>query len=383
MTLPAQRNVQTCGVCVMDATTPGVSFDEAGQCNCCRSAIARMPLEWWPGKEGQAKLDKLIARLKNEGRGKPYDAMIGLSGGIDSAYLAHVLSADYGLRCLAVHVDAGWNSAAAVTNIESLIRKTGFDLHTVVIEWDEVRDVQLAFLKSGVYNQDFPQDHAFFTTLMRTANRFKVKSFLSGVNFSSESVEVPAAPNPTAFDGKHLRAIHDRFGERPLRAFPTMTLREYLVSTRLRGRPVVYKPLNYLPYNKEEAKKVLRREYGWRDYGAKHSESRFTKFYQDIYLPKKYFMDKRRLHESSLIVAGQRSRTEALDVLATPIAAEDQAERDMRFVAKKLRISRETLDDLIHAPAIPHSEYPSDLAMQHRLIDLQHRVRRIAERAKG
>lgn len=370
-----RTNAQVCTHCIMDANTPGVTFDETGQCNCCKAAIRRMPVEWHRGAAGRQRLDNLVARLKQEGKGKPYDAMIGLSGGIDSAYLAHVLTSEFDLRCLAVHIDAGWNSAAAVANIEGLVRKTGIDLHTVVIEWAEVRDLQLAFLRAGVYNQDFPQDHAFFTELMRTANEYKLKYFLSGVNFSSENIEVPSAPSPTALDGKHLRAIHRLFGEHPLVRFPTMSLPLYLFQTRLRGRPIVEKPLNYMEYDKARAQEILRQEYGWRDYGPKHSESRFTKFYQEIYLPRKFGVDKRQLHLSSLIVSDQMSREEALEETASPAIAGKQERRDVRFVAKKLGISVDELDALIDAPGVPHTAYPSDMKLQQRLLDLQYRAR--------
>ena len=374
-------NAQTCSVCVMDANMPGVEFDAAGQCNCCKVAFERRPHEWWPDAEGERRMGALAARLRKEGEGRPYDAMVGLSGGIDSAYLAHVLRAKHGLRLLAVHVDGGWNSEAAVSNIERLVRTLDLDLHTTVIEWSEMRDLQLAFLKAGVYNQDFPQDHAFFATLVRTAHRYRIRSFLSGVNFSSESVATPTGPSPTAYDGRHLRAIHKRFGTRPLRSYPVMSLREYLWSTQVRRRPVVEKPLNFLPYDKEKAKDALRAHYGWRDYGPKHSESRFTKFYQEIYLPRKYFMDKRRLHVSSLIVAGQLSREEALAQVSGPIADPLQSERDLRFVAKKLGIARQELVDLIEAPPVPHAAYPNDLALHRALLGLRSAARRHGGRA--
>jgi len=374
------RNVQVCRVCVMDANSPGVQFDETGQCDCCKASYRRWPVEWWPGEEGERRMAALVSRLRQEGRGKPYDAMIGLSGGIDSAYLAHVLVTEYGLRCLAVHVDGGWNSAAAVGNIEALVRKTGIDLHTVVIEWDEMRDLQLAFLRAGVFNQDFPQDHAFFTTLIRTAKAYRIKSFLSGVNFSSENVEVPGQESPTAYDGKHLRAIHTRFGEGPLECFPVMSLSQYIWQTRVRGRPIVHKPLNLMNYDKESAKKELTSVYGWRDYGPKHSESRFTKFYQDIYLPRKFFLDKRRQQLSSLVVTGQTSREEALAEVSAPAITSEQAMRDIRFVAKKLRIGVEELEMLIEAPPVPHTAYPSDLELQQRLLHWQYRFRALRAR---
>ena len=361
-------NVQICSFCVMDANTPGVVFDaETGQCNCCADAIGRRDHEWWPNAEGADRMARLVARLKEEGRDKPYDCMVGLSGGIDSAYLAHVMATQYGLRLLAVHVDGGWNSAAAVANIEALVRKLDIDLHTTVIEWSEMRDLQVAFLRSGVYNQDFPQDHAFFTTLMRVARSYGLRNFLSGVNYSSESVGSPLGGSVTAYDGKHLRAIHKRFGTKSLVQFPVMTLFEYFWGARVLKKPMVSKPLNYLDYDKEKAKEVLRDVYGWRDYGPKHSESRFTKFYQEVYLVRKHDTDKRRVHLASLIVSDQMSREMAVEQLSHPPIEPVQEDRDMRFISKKLALPREELDEILAKAPVPHTAYPNDVRL-HQLM---------------
>jgi N-acetyl sugar amidotransferase len=362
---------QTCRFCVMDSSEPAVVFDDSGQCNCCRDAIAQRPHVWWPDEIGAKKMADLVTRLKAEGRNSNYDAMIGLSGGIDSAYLAHLMAKEHGLRLLAVHVDGGWNSAPAVRNIETLVRALDIDLHTHVVEWSEMRDLQLAFLEAGVLNQDFPQDHAFFATLFRTAKRMRLKSFLSGVNFSSEGVGTPGAPNPPSVDGRHLRAIHKRFGTNVLRDYPVMTLAEYIWQTRVRKRPVIEKPLNYIAYDKEAAKEVLRQQYGWREYGTKHSESRFTKFYQDIYLPRKHGYDKRKLHFSSLIVSGQMTRLYALTALKEPVISDREASRDLKFIAKKLGISSLRLDEIIDAPIVPHREYPNDMKLHQTLSSAQ------------
>jgi N-acetyl sugar amidotransferase len=361
----------------MDTSEPAVQIDGNGQCNCCIDALNRMPHEWWPGEEGQVKMSALVSRLKAEGAGKPYDAMIGLSGGIDSAYLAHLMVHEHKLRVLAVHIDGGWNSAPAVRNIESIVRALDIDLHTHVIEWEEMRDLQLAFLRAGVLNQDFPQDHAFFATLFRTARRFSIKSFLSGVNFSSESVSTPGAENPPSVDGRHVRSIHRLFGKVALKDYPIMTLYEYLWKTRILKQPVIDKPLNYIAYDKEKAKDLLRQQYGWREYGTKHSESRFTKFYQDIYLPRKHGKDKRMLHFSSLIVSGQISRADALNEMkAAPISL-DEVRRDIQFVAKKLGITRIELEDIMKNPPVPHASYPSDIAVHRRLSKARSRFRNL------
>lgn len=360
----------------MSEDAAGVVIGPDGQCNCCKDAFARMPSEWWPGEEGECRMAALVERLKEEGRGKPYDALVGLSGGIDSAYLAHLMATKYGLRLLAVHVDAGWNSEPAVHNIEKLVRALGLDLITCVIEWQEVRDLQRAFLRANVLNQDFPQDHAFFATLLRLAREHGVRSFLSGVNFSSENLHVPQDA-PSSTDGKHVREIHKKFGERPLVSYPIMTMLEYLWMTRVRGMPKRYRPLDLMNYDKDAARRELERSYGWRDYGPKHSESRFTKFYQEVYLPRKLRFDKRRLHLSSLIVSGQLTRDAALEELAHPITTERQAERDTCFVAKKLGMTTDELKSLIDAPVVPHTLYGSDKAFTDRLLGIRAKLRKL------
>jgi N-acetyl sugar amidotransferase len=346
----------------MDESNPAIQFDANGQCNCCKDAIQRKPHEWWPGPEGEARTDQMVSMLKREGRGKPYDVMVGLSGGIDSAYLAHLASRKYGLRLLAVHVDGGWNSEPAVRNIESMVRGLGIDLYTYVVEWQEMRDLQVAFLKASVLNQDIPQDHAFFSTLYRTASKFGIRHFLSGVNFASESVVPPGFGYP-AMDGMHAQAIHQKFGAAQLKTYPFMRMLEFIWLTRLRKVLTVHRPLNYMAYDKEVARDELTRHYGWRDYGGKHSESRFTKFYQDIYLPGKFGFDKRRLHLSSLIVSGQLTREAALEELEQPITTPNQARRDLKFVAKKLGLSMSELHASIEAPPVDHIFYPNQLQL--------------------
>jgi N-acetyl sugar amidotransferase len=376
---PGQGN-QVCSFCVMDSTTIGISFDSEGRCSCCRDALSRRSHEWWPGPEGGRRMAAMAEGLRAAGRGRPYDAMIGLSGGIDSAYLAHLAVRELGLRVLAVHVDGGWNSEPAVRNIESLVKSLDIDLHTYVVEWQEIRDLQLAFLRASVLNQDIPQDHVFFTTLYRTARKNGIDVFLSGVNYATESIVAPGFGFPYS-DDVHLRAIHRKFGRLPLSTYPVMPFAEFLWLTRVRKSLTVHRPLNYIDYNKDAALDVLRRRYAWRDYGTKHSESRFTKFYQDIYLPRRYGFDKRRLHLSSLIVSGQISRQTALTELASPALEPDQVRRDIRFVAKKLGLSPAELDALISAPPIEHGAYPNQMKIIRALGRMQRLVRRFSLRA--
>ena len=361
---------RVCTVCVMDESNPAIQFDASGQCDCCRDAIERQPHEWWPGPEGEARTQKLVSMLKREGQGKPYDAMLGLSGGVDSAYLAHLASRKYGLRVLAVHVDGGWNSEPAVRNIESMVRGLGIDLYTYVVEWQEMRDLQVAFLKASVLNQDIPQDHAFFATLYRTARRFRIRHFLSGVNFASEGV-VPRGFGYPSMDGMHARAIYQMFGATPLETYPFMSMLEFIWLTRVRKVLTVHRPLNYLNYNKECARVELTQTYNWCEYGGKHSESRFTKFYQEIYLPRKFNFDKRRLHLSSLIVSKQITRAEALVELGKPIISVDQARHDLKFIAKKLGKDMKWLDNVITSAPVDHSKYPNQLVLHGRLMKLR------------
>jgi N-acetyl sugar amidotransferase len=358
----------------MDDSIPAIRFDEEGRCSCCREALARRMHEWWPDETGERKLDELVATLRHEGRGRSYDAMVGLSGGIDSAYLAHTLRERYGLRLLAVHVDGGWNSEPAVNNIEMLVRKLDLDLYTYVVEWQEMRDLQLAFLKASVVNQDIPQDHVFFGILYRTAAKFGIKYFLSGVNYATECIQPPDFGHPY-MDVKHIRAIHRQFGSLPLTTFPFMDLTEYIWRSRVRRALVVHKPLNYIAYSKEVALAELVRSYQWRDYGAKHHESRFTKFHQQIYLPRKYGFDKRRLHLSSLIVSGQMTRDEALTELRAPIVTEGQARLDMKFVAKKLGCSVAELESCIAREPKHHLEYPNSYWISASLTGLRRAFR--------
>jgi N-acetyl sugar amidotransferase len=378
----SNREQRVCTWCVMDSSNPSIAFDDRGRCNCCRDAVQRRPHEWWPNEEGARRMNALVDMLRKEGRGKPYDVMLGLSGGIDSAYLAHLAVGKLGLRALAVHIDGGWNSEPAVHNIETLVRALDLDLHTYVVEWQEMRDLQVSFLRASVFNQDIPQDHAFFSTLYRTAARFGLRHFLSGVNFASECVVPPAWGHPS-IDGKHARAIHRAHGSGALATYPFMGLPEFLWLTRVRKQLTVHRPLNYIAYDKEEARRELEKHYGWRDYGGKHCESRFTKFYQEIYLPEKFHFDKRRLHLSSLIVSGQVTRAAAVEELQRPVTTERQRKRDLHFVAKKLGLKDEELAALISSAPVDHLAYPNQLALHRGLTSIKHLARRFLTRKAG
>jgi N-acetyl sugar amidotransferase len=350
---------QACTRCVMDTTAIEIQFDEHGVCSFCRRAERMLSKGWFPNDEGVRRLDSIAQEIRDYGKDKQYDCIIGMSGGIDSSYLLHVAKVRMGLRPLVVHVDAGWNSEIAVKNIESLIRPLGLDLFTYVVDWEEMRDLQLAFLRASVANQDIPQDHAFFAKLYELAVKKGIKYVLTGSNLTSESI-LPSSWGYKASDSIHLRSIHKRFGERKLRTFPTMSYFEQKIYwPRIRGMKLI-KPLNLIDYDKEKAKDFLIKTYNWRYYGGKHFESKWTKFFQAYYLPFKFGYDKRKAHLSSLIIAGQLSREKALEELSRPIYSERELADDMAFIAQKLGISLAEFRSIIDLPPKTYKDYASE-----------------------
>lgn len=349
---------RVCVRCVMDESDPQIAIDAAGVCSHCRRFDAVERHRWMPDARGTARLSAFVDAARRQGRGRAYDAVIGISGGIDSAFLAMRL-ARTGLRLLAVHVDCGWNTAIAVGNIERLVRSAGIDLATHVVYWPEMRDLQRAFLRSGVPNQDIPQDHAIFAALRREARIHGVRWLVSAHNIASESV-LPAAWGYNAMDLRHLRAIHRRFGALQLRRFPTIGL------LRLKlGDPCVLglrsvRPLDWMPYSRDAAHAELSAACGWRDYGGKHHESRFTRFFQSWWLPARYGWDKRRAHLSSLVLSGQMLREDALKRLEQPPCDPGIVHDDRAFIARKLRFSPEEFAALCASEPRSHAEYPSN-----------------------
>lgn len=347
---------QICTRCVMDTTDPEITFDSAGVCSHCNGFETNTRSHWHPDAEGSriwaAKLDEIRAA----GKGKEYDCIIGLSGGVDSSYLALKLK-DWNLRPLVVHVDAGWNSELATANIETLVKHCGYDLHTVVIDWPEMRDLQLAFLKAGIANQDIPQDHAFFANLYKYAVENNIKYMLSGGNIATEAISV-GEWGSAAMDAINLRAVHKRFGSGRLKSYRTIGFFEYYFSFPFVHGLRTLRPLNYMPYDKDAAISELEKV-GWRSYGRKHGESRFTKFFQNYYLPERFGYDKRRIHLSSLIVSGQMDRERALEVMAEPLYDKSELSGDIEYFCKKLGITKDQFQNYITQPRRHYSEFPN------------------------
>jgi N-acetyl sugar amidotransferase len=346
-----------CTQCVMDTSDPEITFDSDGVCSHCSDYSAYCATLGATDSRRRA-LEGLVAFLKAEGSGKDYDCIMGLSGGVDSSFLAYYAVRVLGLRPLIVHVDSGWNSELAVSNIEGICRRLEVHLHTLVIDWEEMRDLQLAFFRSGVANLDVPQDHAFNAALIREAKRYGIRQVLNGGNMQTESI-LPKAWGYDASDPVHLRSIHKTFGKLPLKSFPVRGDFSRFVTDPFFYRMKVHRPLEYFDYNKFEAKRVLREEMGWRDYGGKHYESRFTKFFQGHYLPAKFGYDKRKAHLSSLIVSGQISREDALRELAESLYAPEDLESDITYFCKKLGISRAEYERVMSEPPRFFSDYPN------------------------
>ena len=348
-----------CTRCVMDTSDPNIVFDELGVCSHCQSydRTARDVVENAGSTERRRELEALVTRIKKKGEGRSYDCLIGISGGVDSTYVALQVKR-LGLRPLAVHFDSGWNSELAVNNIENIVNRLDIHLQTFVVDWEEMADLQLAFFRASLANCDIPTDHAFFAVLYRAAAENGIKTIISGGNFATESI-LPSSWGYHASDLRHLRAVHASFGTRPLRNYPTLSFwKRYFWYHFVRGIEVV-KLLDFMPYNKAEAKETIKNELGWRDYGGKHYESVFTRFFQAYYLPVKFGFDKRRAHLSSLIVSGQMTRQEALAELRNPTAPQELLLRDKEFIAKKLGITVNEFDALIAAPPRSYKDWPS------------------------
>ena len=305
---------------------------------------------WHTDERGRKELEATVAKIKKEGEGKEFDCILGMSGGVDSSYLLHLAVKELGLRPLVFHVDGGWNSELAVHNIQVMVDKLGLDLYTEVINWEEMKDFQLAFFKSGVPHLDIPQDHAFIATLYNFADKYNIKYILNGGNISTECVRNPMEWLYYGTDMTQLKDIIKRFGTIKLESYPFSPIFRHKFYLRYIRKIQVVKPLNYMPYIKENALKVLADEYGWKPYPQKHFESRFTKFYEGYWLPERFGFDTRRVQYSSLIVTGQMNREEALERLKKPAYNPETIQEEFNYIATKLGISPNELKRYFDMP---------------------------------
>lgn len=357
------RPYQICSNCVMDTTDTKIVFDENGVCDHCQNFIENIVPNWDTGENGKKELEKIIDKIKEDGKDREFDCIMGMSGGADSSYMLYLAVKEFNLRPLVFHVDGGWNSELAVKNIEVLIDKLGVDLYTEVINWEQMKDFQLSFFKAGVPHIDIPQDHAFVATLYNFADKHNIKYILNGGNFSTECINNPKEWIYFGTDMAQLNDIIKKYGTIPLSDYPfSSVLRHKYYLRYIRGIQVV-KPLNYRPYIKEEAMSFLEKEYGWTPYPQKHFESRFTRFYEGYWLPKKFGYDTRKVQYSSLILTKQMTRDEALERLKKPAIDEETAKHDFEYIATKLGITTKELQSYMDGPNKTYKDYKNQEMM--------------------
>lgn len=352
-----------CTSCVMDTTDGAITFDSDGVCDHCLTFRRHTQRNWRRGDDARTELRKLVAAIRMGGGNSDFDCIIGMSGGVDSSYLLHLAKVEFGLRPLVFHVDAGWNSQVAVNNIERLVDKLGLDLFTEVINWEEMRDLQLSFFKSGVPQIDTPQDHAFFATMYNFAEKHSVRHILTGGNLSTECVRNPVEWMYYQSDSVQLRDIHTKFGFRQLKTFPVTTILWHKIYLPYVRRIRVHRPLDLVDYNKAHAVKTLTETYGWQPYPQKHFESRFTRFYEGYWLPERFGYDVRKVQFSSLILTGQMTREEALTRLREPALDPATVAQEFEYVANKLEISASDLRGYLTAPKKTYRDYKSQRAL--------------------
>jgi N-acetyl sugar amidotransferase len=357
--------LRVCTKTVMDNTDPDISFDEQGVSNWWHDYNAILRTR--PSEERRTELlEQSLRKIKETGKGKAYDCILGLSGGVDSSYMAY-LAKKWSLRPLVVHFDNGWDDEMAVGNIEVILKKLGFPLHTFVMDWPEFRDLQRAYFKASVLDLDIPADHMIFGALHKIALEHQIKYVLSGNNFATEWL-LPPAWYYSKFDLVNLMGIHRVFGEIPMKKLPKLGVWQRLYYQRVKAIEDL-RILELVPYKKLEAKQLLINELGWRDYGGKHYESVFTRFYQGYILPTKYGIDKRKAHLSNLICNGEITRAQALEELLKPADDLGRQRADKRYVAKKLGWSEAEFEDILALPPRPHEDFGTD-ALQSRLANV-------------
>lgn len=348
----------------MDTTDPNIVFNEKGESDYYTNYIENILPNWDTGPNGLDQLMKIADKIKKTSKNKDFDCIIGLSGGLDSSYAAYIAKEIMGLRPLIFHVDAGWNTDKAVGNIEKLVNGLDLDLYTEVINWEEMKDLQVAFLKSQIADQDLPQDYAFFSGLYKFAKKHKINYVLTGGNFSTECCREPEEWGGfPGIDTKLVKDIHGKFGKHPLKTFPLVDILSYKIYYKYVYGMEVFKPLNLIPYIKSDAEQLLLDKFGWESFQHKHHESRFTRFYEDFWLPRKFGYQKRKAHFSSLILTGQMTREEALDRVSRPELSEEFLMKEFEYVANKLDLTREQLQQIFEGENKTYKDYKNKMGI--------------------
>jgi N-acetyl sugar amidotransferase len=355
---------RVCTKTVMDTTDPYIYFDENGISDYYHNYINKILPSWNTEKKGMEELNKIVKKIKSKSKEKAFDCIIGMSGGLDSSYALYVAKEVLGLRPLVYHVDAGWNTDQAVGNIEKIIEGLGLDLYTDVINWEEVKDLQRSFLKAQIPDQDLVQDYAFFSSLYRFAKKNKIKYILTGSNYSTECCREPEEWGGYAgIDKRLVNDIHNRFGTIKLKSFPIIDIFTYKLYYKYIYGMKIIKPLNFVPYNKSEAENLLYKKFGWKKFQHKHHESRFTRFYEDYWLPRKFGFDKRKAHFSSLILTGQMTREDALERLKHSELDEQTLKNEFEYVANKLEFEVDELKIIFNGENKTFRDYKNNRSL--------------------
>ena len=365
---------QRCTRCVMDNSSDStIRFDSNGVCNYCTAAYEQIGKTYFPNEEGKRKLDELVRTIKEYGKDKKYDCIMGLSGGLDSSYLAY-LGSKWGLRVLAVHINDGYDTDISKSNLEKLVKATGFDYEVVTPDAEQFNALTLAYMKAGVPNIAIPQDNVLFAFLYKKMKEYKIKYFLSGGNFALESI-LQQGNSYRAFDVDNLKDIHKKFGTKPIDKLEFLSTMQMRLDNKLLGIESP-RPLNYIDYNRDRAFKELKEYCGFEYYGRKHLENILTAFIQLYWFPKKFGVDKRTSHLSSMIVSGQMTREEALKELSEPLFDEKMMEEYIEIILNNLNITKEEFEAIMAAPVHQHNEYAvEDSNLMNKAFDLLHKIR--------
>ncbi len=348
---------QICNRCVMDTSDSKIKFNEDGICDHCITFDKEILPNWNYGINKQKEVKEIVKKIKKRSAGNEFDCILGLSGGIDSSFLLHLVVTEYNLRPLVFHVDGGWNSQLATNNIEKLIDKLNLELYTHVVNWNEMQDLQLSFFKSGVPHIDVPQDYAFFSTMYNFASKYNVKTIVTGGNFSTECVRNPKEWMYYQSDTIQLKDIQKKHGKRKLKEYQlTNILWHKLWLPYIKGVKLI-RLIDYMPYNKKEAENILVNNYGFQTYPQKHFESRFTRFYESYWLYERFGYDTRRVQFSSLILTNQMTREEALKELETAPYDKENIIHEFEYVANKLNISTSELRNYFNMPLKTYCDY--------------------------
>lgn len=366
-------SMRVCVRCIMDTTDPDIVFDQNGVCNHCHRYERVAAQRLIPVAERNERLKALVDDIKKAAVGKAYDCVIGVSGGVDSTYVAWLVR-DLGLRPLAVHLDNGWNSELAVANIEKTLKVLGIDLYTHVIDWEEFRDLQVSFLRASTPDGEVPTDHAIFALLYQQAAKHGLKHVITGTNVVSEAI-LPEKWGYGYFDWTYVKDVHRRFGSARLSTYPHFSLAKlfyYVFIRRIRMVSI----LNFVSYDKREAMDVLQNKLGWIYYGGKHYESIYTRFYQAYVLPRKFHIDKRKAHYSNLVLSGQMTRDEALTAMEAPVYPEQLLEEDREYAVKKLELGSDAFEKIMVEPNKTFEDYRTSHGLFERAKKLVNATRR-------